>query len=192
MPTAAERQALIFLAAVALVGGGVRVMAARRFEQVVAKGENGPGPPRDGDAALRQQIAAVDSARAARAAGRGRRKAKGVVTASANRPPSRVRRDEPTLSRGGRRSPPEQLDVNSATADELERLPRVGPALARRIVTYREQHGAFASIEDLRHVRGIGVTTAALLAPLVTFSSGYRPFRSETRPSGRDSLPLTM
>ncbi len=191
MPTAAERQALIFLAAVALVGGGVRAAAARRFQQDVAQGENGSRRPRDGVAALQDQIAAVDSARAARAAG-GRRKGKRAVTTPANPRPSRVRPDEPTLSRGGRRSPPEQLDVNSATADELERLPRVGPALARRIVTYREQHGDFTSVEDLRHVRGIGVTTAALLAPLVTFSSGYRPFRSEARPSGRDSAPTTM
>lgn len=191
MPTAAERQALIFLAAVALVGGGVRVAAARRFAQTVTQGENGSGPLRDGASALQQQIAAVDSARAARASG-GRRKGKRAVTAAAKPRPSRDRPEEPTLSRGGRRSPPEQLDVNSATADELERLPRVGPALARRIVTYREQHGDFTSVEDLRHVRGIGVTTAALLAPLVTFSSGYRPFRSETRPSGRDSAPTTM
>jgi competence protein ComEA len=76
--------------------------------------------------------------------------------------------------------------VNTASADELEGLPRVGPALARRIIAYREQHGAFGSIDDLRHVRGIGVTTASLLAPLVTFSGGYRPIQSERRSIRRD------
>lgn len=196
MPTAAERQALIFLAAVAIVGAGVRVTAARRFERSVARGENGSGPPRDGADALRRQIAAVDSARnrprPARGAKRPRApKAKRAVTEVAASARSRVEPAEPTLSRGGRRSPPEPLDINSATAEELERLPRVGPALARRIVTYREQHGRFASADDLRHVRGIGVTTAALLAPLVTFSSGYRPSQSEIRPSRRDSAPFT-
>jgi competence protein ComEA len=65
--------------------------------------------------------------------------------------------------------------VNAATAEELEQLPRVGPSLARRIVAYREEHGAYRSIDDLRLVRGIGAATAALLAPLVTFSGGYRP-----------------
>lgn len=76
--------------------------------------------------------------------------------------------------------------MNSASAQELEELPRVGPALARRIIEYREEHGSFGSIEDLRHVRGIGVTTASLLAPLVTFSGGYRPIQSERRPVRRD------
>lgn len=196
MPTAAERQALIFLAAVAIVGAGVRVTAARRFERDVARGENSSGPPRDGADALRRQIAAVDSARDRPRSGRGAKrprapKVKRPVTEAAASSRSRVEPGEPTLSRGGRRSPPEPLDVNSATAEELERLPRVGPALARRIVTYREQHGRFASADDLRHVRGIGVTTAALLSTLVTFSSGYRPSQSEIRPSGRDSAPFT-
>lgn len=201
MPTAAERQALVFLAALALIGGGARVLSARRFEADVRHGVNDAGPPRNGEDALRHQIDAIDSARAA---GGGRNRVKRTtkssrgrrtVTTPAESPPasrSRVEPPEPTLSRGGRRSPPEPIAVNDATAEELERLPRVGPALARRIVAYRAEHGRLTSVDDLRHVRGIGVTTAALLAPLVTFSSGYRPFRSEIRPAGRDSAPTTQ
>ena len=49
-----------------------------------------------------------------------------------------------------------QIDVNTAGVAELERLPGVGPTLARRIVEYREAHGAFVSPEDLTRVPGIG------------------------------------
>ena len=52
-----------------------------------------------------------------------------------------------------------QIDVNTADASELERLPGVGPALARRIVEDREARGAFHSLEDLSRVRGIGSKT---------------------------------
>ena len=82
--------------------------------------------------------------------------------------------------------------MNNASVEELMRLPRVGPALAKRIVEYRASHGAFNSVDDLRYVRGIGVTTSALLAPMVTFSGGYRPFHSESRWSQRDVPPLEL
>lgn len=48
------------------------------------------------------------------------------------------------------------LDLNQATAEELERLPGLGPELARRIVEYRQQHGAFKRLEDLAEVKGVG------------------------------------
>ncbi len=48
------------------------------------------------------------------------------------------------------------VDVNTADAAELERLPGVGPALAARIVAYRNAHGPFASPEELTRVAGIG------------------------------------
>ncbi|MEO7521764.1 MAG: helix-hairpin-helix domain-containing protein [Gemmatimonas sp.] len=196
MPTAAERQALLFLAAVALAGGGARVVAATRFEREMRNGQGSVQAKRDGATLLASQIAAVDSARAAKAkrpppkarSGRTPRRPASVpsVAGPARELRSSSRETEPTLSRGRRREPQEPIDVNSASERELEELPRVGPALARRIVAYREEHGAFASVDDLRHVRGIGVTTASLLAPLVTFSSGYRPIRSERRPTRRD------
>ncbi|MCB9619308.1 MAG: helix-hairpin-helix domain-containing protein [Sandaracinus sp.] len=55
------------------------------------------------------------------------------------------------------------LDLNRATAEELELLPRIGPALAARIVDARP----FVSIDDLRRVRGIGARTLERLRPLV-------------------------
>jgi competence protein ComEA len=73
--------------------------------------------------------------------------------------------------------------VNRASADELERLPRVGPALAKRIVEWRERHGPFQGLDDLRHVRGIGPTTVRLLDSLVTFSGGHSPLDGEGSPS---------
>ena len=51
------------------------------------------------------------------------------------------------------------IDVNTADVAELERLPEVGPALARRIVAYRQAHGSFHAPEDLRRVEGIGPKT---------------------------------
>ena len=49
-----------------------------------------------------------------------------------------------------------QVDINTASAAELERLPEIGPGLATRIVEYRQQHGRFETSEDLMRVRGIG------------------------------------
>lgn len=58
-----------------------------------------------------------------------------------------------------------RIDLNRASAAELEALPRIGPALARRIVEYRERHGPFRTIEELDHVSGIGPRTLELLRP---------------------------
>ena len=62
-----------------------------------------------------------------------------------------------------------RLAINRATQEELERLPRVGPVLAARIVAYREAHGPLRSLDDLQKVQGIGARIAARLAPLVRF-----------------------
>ncbi|MEJ2607156.1 MAG: ComEA family DNA-binding protein [Anaerolineales bacterium] len=48
------------------------------------------------------------------------------------------------------------LDINTATAPELERLPGLGPSLAQKIVEYREKSGPFGKVEDITHVSGIG------------------------------------
>jgi len=57
------------------------------------------------------------------------------------------------------------LDLNSATLEQLESLPGVGPVLAGRIVEWRVAHGRFSSVEELGEVTGVGDKTLANLAP---------------------------
>jgi competence protein ComEA len=59
------------------------------------------------------------------------------------------------------------IDLNTATADELDRLPGVGPATATAILAYRDEHGRFGSVEELLEVRGIGDAKLEQLRPLV-------------------------
>jgi competence protein ComEA len=62
------------------------------------------------------------------------------------------------------------IDINTASASELESLPRVGPALAQRIVDYRAAHGRFRAIEDIMLVTGIGPATFDQIKDLITIS----------------------
>lgn len=65
------------------------------------------------------------------------------------------------------------LDLNQATAAQLQALPDVGPQLAGRIVSFREEHGPFERVEDLQQVRGVGpVTLAELRAFLIVDARG--------------------
>jgi competence protein ComEA len=59
------------------------------------------------------------------------------------------------------------LDLNRASAAELETLPGIGPSLASAIIQYREQNGPFQSVEGLLSVPGIGPTRLSQLRPLV-------------------------
>jgi competence protein ComEA len=60
------------------------------------------------------------------------------------------------------------IDVNAATADELESLPGVGPSTATAIVTERERNGPFLDVDDLDRVPGIGPAKLEALRGLVT------------------------
>ncbi|HMS01581.1 MAG TPA: helix-hairpin-helix domain-containing protein [Gemmatimonadaceae bacterium] len=176
MPTPAERQALAFLALVAALGGAARLVQARAFERALDRA----GLPGSSDG-LVQQAAAVDSARAA------------VAERAAASPPrgaGRPGRSEGTRGRPAARDAPPAPDpviVNPdlASAEELDALPGVGPALAARIVANRDSLGPFGSLEALQRVRGIGPATAERLAAHVTFSPGFRPLHGTTRPPVR-------
>jgi competence protein ComEA len=60
------------------------------------------------------------------------------------------------------------IDLNSASAGELDGLPGIGPGRAQAIVDYRQAHGPFTSVDDLGKVKGIGDKTLAEVRPLVT------------------------
>ena len=107
-----------------------------------------------------------------------------ALSPSPSSPPGDVQLQSPTPSRGAglretaRRAaqlsrplaPGERIDLDSADVTEITRLPRVGPALAQRIVAWRAQHGAFGSLERLDSVSGVGPRLLDALRPWVTFS----------------------
>ena len=110
--------------------------------------------------ALEAQIKAADSARHA-----GLRKPKGPVKKAPPKPAGKV-------------------DLDVATAAEIEALRYIGPTLARRIVADRDSFGPFGSMEGLRRVKGVGPSIVEKLDSAVTFSLVPRPTNTViSRPS---------
>lgn len=62
-----------------------------------------------------------------------------------------------------------RININTAGPAELDTLPRIGPALAQRIIDFRDANGPFRSLQDLERVSGIGPKTVERLAPHITF-----------------------
>ena len=186
MPTPAERKALLFLSGLLCLGLVVRAAGAVRREP----------PPAESRAALARQLEAVDSARKAgksRARGtRSRRAGRGSVisaregspgtAASAGHPPPTPALLPPAAARVGVSAASEPVDVDTASAATLERLPRIGAALARRIVEERERNGPYGSLEGLQRVRGVGPAMARALSGSVTFSGTPRLSGAATAP----------
>jgi len=138
--TKGERQALLFLAAVALLGAGTRCYRARR--------------PTPDPAGVDHQLAALDSA------GRFTREKKSKRKKQPT--PPRDTASAPLITSG-------KVDLDFASVGTIEKLPGVGPALAKRIARDRDSSGAFGCLAALDDVRGIGPAMLKRLDSLVTF-----------------------
>jgi len=64
-------------------------------------------------------------------------------------------------------TPAATIDINRATVNDLQKLPGIGPSLAKQIVDYREKHGPFRRAEDLMVIKGIGLKKWKEIRPLV-------------------------
>ena len=183
MPTPSEKKALGFLAVVAVVGASVRMSGA------VASASAADASSRE---ALRRQIVAAESAGAVERRNRrgggatvGKRRSSGhpvaprANTDSARTTDPRDLFNAPPVIPPTRASKPTTpavpVDVDRASASELEALPRIGPALAKRIIDDREARGPFGSLAGFQRVRGVGPAMAAALSASVTFSGTPRP-----------------
>ena len=163
MPSPGERKALLFFGTVIALGAAARGVAALHSSAPV-------------DAAARRaldtQIQAVDSVRHNTAKRRGKGSKKSGYGAVHIRSPEF---DPPGA--GADRGPPVPgiIDLDVASAAEIETLRGIGPALAARIVADRDSLGPFGGTDELQRVRGIGTRLAARIAPQVTFSLLPRP-----------------
>ena len=75
----------------------------------------------------------------------------------------------------GQRASGELIDLNEASAAQLESLPGIGEVTAARIIEYRQENGGFKKIEELMNVRGIGERSFLRLRPLVTVGTPSKP-----------------
>lgn len=60
-----------------------------------------------------------------------------------------------------------QIDINTATADQLQLIDGIGPSIAQRIIDYRTNNGRFKNIEELKNVRGIGEKSFEKMKPYI-------------------------
>jgi competence protein ComEA len=81
--------------------------------------------------------------------------------------PRRGEAPPPVAAGGGSTAKPGPVDLNSATPEQLDALPGVGPATANAIVQYRTRHGRFRTVDNLLDVPGIGPAKLSTLRPLV-------------------------
>jgi len=73
----------------------------------------------------------------------------------------------PLLATAAPATPDGVVNINTASAEQLQLLPRVGPTVAERIISFREANGAFKKLEELVAVKGIGESSLERLRPFV-------------------------
>jgi competence protein ComEA len=165
MPTPGERKALLFLSTVILLGAGARGVAVLNSQSPVNAAAR---------RALDAQIQAVDSVR------------QRVRTQKGNRPRKKSSAVH-IIETEAAAAAPAIIDMDIATAAEIETLRGIGPALAKRIVADRDSLGPFGSTAELQRVRGIGKRMAERIAPQVTFS--LLPRHPRTNSDGTSAPP---
>ena len=75
-------------------------------------------------------------------------------------------------AQGSKQPPAKPLDLNTATVEELQQLPGIGPATAKAIVRFREKSAPLRRVEDLLAIRGISRSRLEKLRPYVTVQPG--------------------
>jgi competence ComEA-like helix-hairpin-helix protein len=153
--TAPEAVALLVLSGALALGLGVRQLQERA------------APPAAALAAADARWAALDAAADSAASGAVGEPAftSRLLPVDSVAIPASGFADTPARSRRSSANSPVRMNLNTADAALLQRLPRIGPALAGRIIAYRQERGPFRRVEDIVNVRGIGPKTLEQIQP---------------------------
>jgi competence ComEA-like helix-hairpin-helix protein len=95
------------------------------------------------------------------------------------------------VSTAAKKTPPAHpIDINTATAKQLEQLPGVGPTTAKAIIEFRTKAGRFQRVTDLLVIRGISETKLKKMRPYITIGpSAKKPAPPSTRPPASPAPP---
>jgi DNA uptake protein ComE-like DNA-binding protein len=155
MSLRSDHKALVFLGAVGVLGAGVRVVRAAGKDTIPAQ-----------QPALERQARVADSAAKAQREGSGKKRGRGGRGRGKAEPGTPQSPDRPGYIRG-------RLDLDVATAEQIDALPGVSALMARRIAVDRARHGPFTSLSGLQRVSGAGKRFLQQIDTLVTFSGTF-------------------
>ena len=85
--------------------------------------------------------------------------------------PSAMAQEKPASKPAKAAAPAGPVNLNTATQAQLETLPGIGAAAAKRIIEYRDKNGKFTKIEQLMNVKGIGEKSFLKLKPMITIGA---------------------
>lgn len=125
-------------------------------------------PALEAEPAAEAESAAIASSPATRATPKLRKTKRAKAQIIAGMPRAKTKTGRPSDNASPAYLARHPLNLNAASATQLEALPGVGPAMARKILDYRAQNGGFKSVDELDEVPGIGEKKLETLRPLVT------------------------
>jgi comEA protein len=92
-----------------------------------------------------------------------------------------------SVEAGKKKPPAKPVNLNSATSEELQQVPGIGPATAERILQMRKSYGAFKSVDDLLAIRGLGTKRLEKMRKYLTV--GKPAAAKPTTPSAKSTPP---
>src|ERR1700682_2601939 len=95
------------------------------------------------------------------------------------------------LSAATKKPPLKPININSASSEELQQVPGIGPVTAEKILQMRKSYGAFKSVDDLLSIRGIGKKRLEKMRKYLTVTKSAQPNKPVTRTKPGASLGKT-
>ena len=154
-----DHKALLFVGAIAVLGAGVRIARANGVNSAIVA-----------QPALDHQMQAADSSKRAVVAKRQSKKKAAHPTSQTSAQASQASEAAKAAQQNSRGHFNGRLDLDVATASQIDSLPGVGPSLAKRIAADRMARGPFLGIAALKRVKGVSAKVIARLDSLVAFS----------------------